>query len=63
MPEGQLERVEKLEQLRLLEAGKKILTVEIDYHPMGVDVPSDLERVKELIDPNTFLPKADVPFR
>lgn len=52
LPEGQLERAEKLEQLRLLEAGKKILTVEIDYHPLGVDVPSDLERVKELIDPD-----------
>jgi len=58
LPEGQLERVEKLEQLRLLEAGKKILTVEIDYHPLGVDVPSDLEKVKDLIDPNTFLPKS-----
>ena len=44
LPEGQLERVEKLEQLRLLEAGKRILTVEIDYHPLGVDVPSDLEQ-------------------
>ena len=54
LPEGQLERVEKLEQLRLLEAGKKILTVEIDYHPLGVDVPEDLDRVKALIDPNSF---------
>jgi 3-deoxy-manno-octulosonate cytidylyltransferase (CMP-KDO synthetase) len=63
LSEGKLERVEKLEQLRLLEAGKKILTVEIDYHPLGVDVPADLERVKELIDPNTLLRKADVPVR
>lgn len=61
IPEGQLERVEKLEQLRLLEAGKKILTVEIDYHPLGVDVPSDLELVKDLIDPATYLPKTDIP--
>ena len=61
LPEGPLETVEKLEQLRLLEAGKKILTVEIDYHPMGVDVPSDLERVKELIDPSTYLPRKDAP--
>jgi 3-deoxy-manno-octulosonate cytidylyltransferase (CMP-KDO synthetase) len=63
LPEGQLERVEKLEQLRLLEAGKRILTVEIDYHPMGVDVPTDLERVKELIDPTTLLLKPDVSHR
>jgi len=63
LPEGRLEQVEKLEQLRLLEAGKKILTVEIDYHPLGVDVPSDLERVKELIDPNTLLRKTAVSQR
>ena len=61
LPEGRLESVEKLEQLRLLEAGKKILTVEIDYHPMGVDVPSDLERVKELIDPHTHLRRENAP--
>ena len=52
LPEGQLERVEKLEQLRLLEAGYPIRTVEIDYRPHGVDVPSDLDLVKALMDPN-----------
>ena len=54
LPEGQLERAEKLEQLRLLEAGKHILTVEIDYHPRGVDVPSDLDIVKSMLDPNPY---------
>ena len=49
MPEGCLESVEKLEQLRLLEAGKQILTVEIDYRPQAVDVPADLELVKAII--------------
>ena len=49
LPEGQLEDAEKLEQLRLLEAGKQILAVEIDYRPVGVDVPSDLETVKGMI--------------
>lgn len=49
MPEGRLESVEKLEQLRLLEAGKHILTVEIDYRPQAVDVPADLEVVKAII--------------
>jgi 3-deoxy-manno-octulosonate cytidylyltransferase (CMP-KDO synthetase) len=39
LPEGWLEQVEKLEQLRLLEAGKQILTVAIDYSPNVVDVP------------------------
>ncbi len=52
LPEGKLERAEKLEQLRLLEAGKRILTVEIDYRPHGVDVPADLELVKGMLDPS-----------
>ena len=50
LPEGQLEAVEKLEQLRLLEAGMSILTVEIDYRPHAVDVPSDLEAVLEIMN-------------
>jgi 3-deoxy-manno-octulosonate cytidylyltransferase (CMP-KDO synthetase) len=52
LPEGALERAEKLEQLRLLEAGKTIMTVEIDYRPHGVDVPSDLELVKRRLAPS-----------
>jgi len=52
LPESRLEGAEKLEQLRLLEAGVQILTVEIDYRPQGVDVPSDLDLVKELLDPD-----------
>jgi len=51
MPLGTLEQAEQLEQLRLLEAGKWILTVEIDYHSRGVDVPSDLDLVKGLLTP------------
>ena len=50
LPEGRLERVEKLEQLRLLEAGKRILAVEIDYRPQAVDVPSDLEAVRRILE-------------
>ena len=52
LPKGTLEQAEKLEQLRLLEAGKRILTVEIDYHARGVDLPSDLDLVKNLLKPN-----------
>ena len=54
MPKGHLEDTEKLEQLRLLEAGKGILAVEIDYRPVAVDVPSDLEVVKAMLDPKTI---------
>ncbi len=43
---AQLETTEKLEQLRLMEAGKKYLTVALDYRPQAVDVPEDLEAVK-----------------
>lgn len=49
LPAGELEQAEKLEQLRLLEAGKQILTVAIDYRPNAVDVPQDLERVKKIL--------------
>jgi len=43
-----MEKAEKLEQLRLLEAGKQILTVEIDYRPEAVDTPADLQAVKKV---------------
>lgn len=46
MPEGNLERWERLEQLRLLEAGLDIQTVAVDYEPMSVDTLSDLEHVR-----------------
>ena len=49
LPEGVMEKAEKLEQLRLLEAGRHILTVEIDYRTEGVDTPADLEKVKNTI--------------
>lgn len=49
LPEGQLEGAEKLEQLRLLEASKRIQTVEIEYRPHAVDVPEDLEVVKRIL--------------
>jgi 3-deoxy-manno-octulosonate cytidylyltransferase (CMP-KDO synthetase) len=50
LPTGALEQVEKLEQLRLLEAGKRILAVEIDYRPHAVDTPEDLAAVKAILD-------------
>ncbi len=50
LPEGKLERVEKLEQLRLLEAGKRFLAVEIEYRPRAVDVPSDLDEVRRILE-------------
>lgn len=44
-----LEKLEKLEQLRVLENGFNIKMIETEYEPVGVDTLEDLERVKELI--------------
>ena len=49
LAEGHLEQAEKLEQLRLLEAGKRIITVEIDHRPQGVDTAADLEEVERIL--------------
>ena len=44
-----LEQTEKLEQLRALENGCPIRVVEVDYSPIGVDTPEDLERVRHIM--------------
>lgn len=49
LPPGELERLEQLEQLRWLENGYRIRTVETDYDAVSVDVPADIARVEELI--------------
>jgi 3-deoxy-manno-octulosonate cytidylyltransferase (CMP-KDO synthetase) len=46
---SRLEGLEMLEQLRLLENGIPIQTVRVEYQPLGVDRPADLERAEELL--------------
>ena len=50
LPKSKLESAEKLEQLRILEAGYKIKTVLTRQESVGVDTPEDLARVKELLN-------------
>lgn len=40
-----LEKLEKLEQLRALENGYRIKVVLVDYEPLSVDTPEDLQKV------------------
>jgi 3-deoxy-manno-octulosonate cytidylyltransferase (CMP-KDO synthetase) len=49
LPQTPLEKTESLEQLRALEHGFKIRIVLVDYSPVGVDTPEDLERVRKLL--------------
>lgn len=44
-----LERAERLEQLRAIEHGYRIRTVEITGDSVGVDTPRDLDRVRRLV--------------
>ena len=50
LPRGVLEATESLEQLRVLENGCPIRVVEVDYSPIGVDTPEDLETVRRLVE-------------
>ncbi|RVT96709.1 3-deoxy-manno-octulosonate cytidylyltransferase [Rhodovarius crocodyli] len=49
LPESPLERREKLEQLRALEAGMRIAVARVPHGPFGVDTPEDLEHARTLL--------------
>ena len=49
LPPTAMERSEALEQLRAIEHGIRIRTVETQYDSIGVDTPEDLERVRQMI--------------
>jgi len=50
-PPSALERREKLEQLRALEAGMRVDIALVDTAPLGVDAPEDLERARVMLAP------------
>jgi 3-deoxy-manno-octulosonate cytidylyltransferase (CMP-KDO synthetase) len=49
LPQGELERIEQLEQLRWLENGSKIRVAEVEHDAISVDVPEDVPRVEKLL--------------
>jgi 3-deoxy-manno-octulosonate cytidylyltransferase (CMP-KDO synthetase) len=49
LPPSPLEKREKLEQLRALEAGMRIAVARVDAAPLSVDTPEDLARARELL--------------
>ena len=51
LPPSPLEKRERLEQLRALEAQMRIDVTVVDTVPLGVDTPTDLERARRLIAP------------
>jgi 3-deoxy-manno-octulosonate cytidylyltransferase (CMP-KDO synthetase) len=49
LPPSPLEKREKLEQLRALEAGMRIDIAVVNTVPLGVDTPEDLERARAML--------------
>lgn len=50
LPEGRLERIEKLEQLRAIEYGYKIQVIITEYDSPEVDHPEDIARIEGRIE-------------
>ena len=53
LPPAPLERRERLEQLRALEADMRIDAIVVDAVPLGVDTPVDLERARQMLKPGS----------
>jgi len=51
LPPSPLEKRERLEQLRALEAGMRIDIALVETAPLGVDTPADLERARAMLAP------------
>ncbi|MDP6351455.1 MAG: 3-deoxy-manno-octulosonate cytidylyltransferase [Alphaproteobacteria bacterium] len=49
LPPSPLEKRERLEQLRALDAGMRIDVALVDSIPLGVDTPGDLERARRIM--------------
>jgi 3-deoxy-manno-octulosonate cytidylyltransferase (CMP-KDO synthetase) len=49
LPQGELEKLEQLEQLRWMENGWKIRVAEVEHDAVSVDVAEDVGRVEKLL--------------
>jgi 3-deoxy-manno-octulosonate cytidylyltransferase (CMP-KDO synthetase) len=49
LPQGELEKIEQLEQLRWLENGWRIRVAEVPHDAVSVDVPEDITRVEKIM--------------
>ena len=50
MPPGRLEQIEKLEQLRVLEAGYPIAIDVTEDPTIGVDTPEDAKKFEQVLE-------------
>lgn len=48
-PQGDLERIEQLEQLRWLENGNRIRVAEVEQESVEVDTPEDVKKVERML--------------
>jgi 3-deoxy-manno-octulosonate cytidylyltransferase (CMP-KDO synthetase) len=51
LPPGELEQIEKLEQLRVLENGYEIAVGLTDQPSLGIDTPKDVQRFEAMLPP------------
>lgn len=49
LPQGQLEKTEKLEQLRAIENGYRIKVIKTKFDSIPVDIPEDINKVKDFL--------------
>jgi len=49
LPQGELEKIEQLEQLRWMENGIKIRVAEVEHDAVSVDVAEDVEKVERIL--------------
>ncbi len=54
LPMKPLEIAEKIECIRYLEYGMKIKMIETDFMGVGIDIPEDLEKAKEILRNNSL---------